>query len=448
MPDKSNNITEGKIHRGILDLALPSMVGLILLNIFSLVDMYFVGWLGYKPLAAVSLGSLFVSFIYTFALGISTGTLAVVSRYEGAGCRDMVKKAGRQTLYLSFLMWVVVMVLGNIVLRPALEFLGAGPGIIGDAEVYSRIMITFSFVVFIPMGINAYLRGYGDTVTPMRMMGMASVINGVLDPVMIFGWLGFPALGVAGSAVATVVARCIGAAFLIHHVLNKNKNIRIKIFPIKLDFDMMFRIFKIGIYGSLQSAIRNLSSMMLMKFVAVFGPGVIAVYGVALRLHMAVILPLLGLGTAASTMVGQNLGAGKPDRAIKSGWLTMLFGEGLMILAFSLFYFKAEGIIGLFNKNPVIVKDGILLFHYLAVTFFFINLSIIVEKALGGAGDTFSPMVVSFIILFLVRLPLAYYLMQYFGAEGIWMGVAFSSILQGIIFAIWFSTSNWIKKKV
>lgn len=448
MPLSNHEITEGSISKTIIKLAAPTMIGLILQNVFNIVDMYFVGKLGAGPLAAVSVSGIFIGLIYTFALGISTGAVAIVARLQGMGDSKGAAYSGKQSVFLGFFIYVFLLIFGNIIIGPILHLLGVESDIFTMAVQYARIILSGSFVVFIPMALNAYLRGSGDTVTPMRVMILAAVLNVIFDPILIFGLLGFPKLGVAGSAIATVLARFCGMLYIIYHITFKAKGLRLKLLPIKLDFKEMWKILRIGIFGSAQSALRNMSEIIMMKFVVNFGTAAIASYGIGLRLRMAILLPVLGMGIAASTMVGQNLGAKKTGRAEKSGWITAGFSLIVMTIAAVFFFIFAENIVSIFNKDPAVIKDGVLFIRYYSPTFLFIGLSISMEKALNGAGDTISPMIITLIGLYLFRIPMTIYFMNHYGIEGIWMGIALSSVLGGMLFCAWFKTGRWKKKEI
>lgn len=446
--EKPNNIITGPIYKGLFSLAIPIMIGFILQNVFNIVDMYFVGKLGAVPLAACSIGGLFIGLVYTFALGISTGTMAIVSRQEGEGDNEGAAFTGQQSVFLGIILYVVVAILGNSIIEPVLHLLGVDDNVFPLAVEYSRILLTGSFAIFIPMALNAYLRGRGDAVTPMRLMIMAALLNVVFDPIMIFGWLGCPKLGVAGSAYATLLARSVGMIYIIYHITFKAKRFKIKLLPVKIDFPEIIRILKIGVFGSLQSLLRNFSEVIMMKFVAGFGTAVIAAYGIGLRLRLTIMLPIMGLGVAAATMVGQNLGAKNPDRAEKSGWTAGGFSIIVMGAAAVLFFVFAEYIVSIFNQNPAVIRDGALFIRYYSPTFVFIGISMVMEKNLSGAGDTVSPMLMTLIGLYFLRIPVAYILQKDFGIEGLWMGIALSSVITGIIFIGWFLLGRWKNKNV
>ncbi|MFP4497919.1 MAG: MATE family efflux transporter [Vulcanimicrobiota bacterium] len=443
-----NHIVNGHISKTMLSLALPTMLGMLMHNVFNIVDMYFVGKLGHTELAAVSLSGLFIQLIYTFALGLSTGTVALVSRFIGNNEDENAAEVGKQSLYLAVIIFIFVATGANLALEPILNFLGAEPEVLPHARIYNTIILSFSIVVFIPMAFNAFLRGTGDTVTPMKAMMIAAGTNIILDPIMIFGYFGFPALGVAGSAVATITARFLGLLFLFYMVTRGKREITISVLPIKLDFNMMYRIIKVGVYSSFQHFLRNISNMVMMKYVAYFGTAAIAAYGVGLKIRIGTILPVMGLGVAAATMVGQNLGAKKSHRSEKAAWLAVFYGELLMLIGVLIFWFYSKPIISFFNDHPEVVKSGMIQFKYVAISLIFMSLAIILERALGGAGETLVPMLASVLALYLIRLPASYYLMQKYEIEGVWMGILASAFIQSLILILYFRSNRWKKKEV
>ena len=448
MKDKYKFITEGKIPSAILKLALPLMLSMFLQNAVELVDLYYVGQLGKLQLAAVTMSSLFIRFVYTFTLGASIGTIALVSRFHGSGEIEKAKEVGKQSIFLGIIMYLIVATVINAALHPVLLMLGAKSAFMGDALIYGRILITGSIAMFIPMAISAYLQGSGDTITPMIALVLSVILNVILDPIFIFGHFGFPAMGVAGSAIATVLSRTAGFIFLVYHITTRSENLRIPLLPPNFDLQMMWRIFKIGIFSSIQGITRNFATLAIMTPVAMFGAGAIAAYGVGVRLRMVILLPIAGLGMATATMVGQNMGADKVQRSSESAWLSVLVGEVLMVSAAILFFFKSGDFISFFNKDASVLANGVLYFNYFAPAIPFLCLSIILERALGGAGETLYPMIITFIFTFLLRVGLAWLLVKDYGLNGVWTAYSLSIILEGIVIAILFAAGSWKRKKV
>jgi putative MATE family efflux protein len=410
--------------------------------------MYFVGKLGSAPLAAVSMGATIFGLIWTFVVGTTTGIVAISSRLHGQGDKEGAAYAGKQAIFLSFFLYIAIAVIGNIITTPMLNLLGVTPDMAYMAEAYTRIALTTSFVTFISMSIAAYLRGCGDTITPVRVLMISTVFNFILDPILIFGLLGFPKLGVVGSALCMPIVRIFAMFYLLYHVFYESKEYRIPIYPFKIDFGEMWRILRIGIFSSIQGFLRSFAEMAVMKFVAVYGTAAIAAYGIGIRFNMAMFIPTMGLGMAAAIMVGQNLGAGNSERAEKSGWISAGLCALMMIVVAIPTYIWAPEIIGVFNNDPVVIQHGALFMKYLAYTLAFIGTSIALERALAGAGDTIQPMVVSLVSLYIFRIPLCILLMKKYGLEGVWMGIIASHITTTILYAIIFKIGKWKSKKV
>ncbi|MCE1248810.1 MAG: MATE family efflux transporter [Firmicutes bacterium] len=442
------NILEGSITKAILQLAIPIMAGFILDNIYFIADMYFVGKLGAAPLAAVSMGATIFGLIWTFVVGTTTGIVAISSRLHGQGDKEGAAYAGKQAIFLSIILYVVIAVVGNIITTPLLKLLGVTPDMAPLAEAYTRISLISSFVTFISMSIASYMRGCGDTITPVRVLMISTVFNFILDPILIFGLFGFPKLGVIGSAICMPIVRIFAMIYLLWFVFYKSKELRIPVYPLKVDFAEMWRILKIGIFSSIQGFLRSFAEMAVMKLVAVYGTAAIAAYGIGVRFNMAMFIPTMGLGMAAAIMVGQNLGAGKPERAEKSGWISAVLCAVMMTAAAIPTYFYATNIISVFNQDPEVVKFGTLLMKYFAYTLTFIGVSIGLERALSGAGDTVKPMIASLLSLYVFRIPLCIILMKKMGLEGIWIGIIVSHIVTTIIYTIMFKKGTWKLKQV
>ena len=296
--------------------------------------------------------------------------------------------------------------------------------------------------------LNSVLRAAGDTITPLKILTVSTLLNICLDPLLIFGVWIFPRLGVAGSALATVIARGVGATILLWLFLRGRAIIQLRITNARIDFFTMRRIIRIGVFASLQGILRNLSGLILMRLVAIYGTFAVAAYVIGMRLRMIVMMPGFGLATSASTLVGQNLGANKPERAARTAWMTVGFGAAVMTFFGIVYIIFSKSIIGVFNKDPEVIKNGVAYLYVIAGTLGFIGLSIILGRALSGAGDTISPMVITAIGLLVFRIGLALLFSWKLGLIGIWLGIAASNIMQGSMVSFWFSTGRWKLKQI
>lgn len=441
----SRDLTEGSIAKNIWYLALPMMVGNVLQDLFNIVDMIFVGKLGPAAIAAVSMSGILLMLVMTVAIGISTGTVALVARHFGAKQQEQAENVAIQAVFVGILSSVVLGVLGYLLAAPVLRLLGAGKDVVPLGTSYIQITSVGAITIFLGISLNSALRGAGDAVTPMKILVLSTVLNIGLDPLLIFGIWKFPRLGVAGSALATVISRGVGLLLLLRVFLSGHSLLHLKWRRIRVDTEVIKRMIKIGVFGSLQMLIRNISALILIRIVAIYGTSAVAAYGIGMRLRMMVMMPGMGLANASATLVGQNLGAKQPKRAGKSAWLTTGFYEVFMVSVGVLFIIFAKDLIRIFNTDPQVIQLGTTYLRFLAPTFVFMALSIVLGRAMNGAGDTFSPMNITAVSFLGFRLPLAYVFAQVLklATTGIWAGIAVSNVVQGSAMAWWFKKGKW-----
>lgn len=440
---RKRDLTEGNAASNIFHLALPLLIALLLQDAFNIVDMLFVGRLGPSAIASVSISGIIIGFVIAFALGISIGSIAMVSRFIGAKRKEDAENVVFQSFLLSIILSIFIALVGWFGSGPLLHLLGATDEVKELGLVYMRIISVFSFTIFFSITLNSALRGAGDTVTPMRVMLLSTVLNIILDPIMIFGLFGFPRMGVAGSALATVISRGCGLPVLTIVFLRGYSYLHLRKRHIRVDFPLMWRIVKIGLFGSIESLIRNLAAIFLMSIVAGFGTNIVAGYGIVIRLSLPIVMFGVAFGNAAATLVGQNLGAGKPFRASRSAWLSAGFSEIIVACISLLFFVFSNEIITIFNDTPEVIRIGSEFLRFMSVGFLFMAVSFVLAKALQGAGDTMFPMVMSAFAFFLIRIPLAYLLVKYFDTMGIWLAFLISSVVHGLGTILWFNLGRW-----
>jgi len=444
------DLTTGSISNSIWTLAWPMIVGNVLQTGFNVVDMIFVGRLGAEAIAAVSLSGMILMLIITLIVGIGIGTTAMVARFFGAKEYAQANEVALQSLLFGGIASFFLAVVGFFFSGTLLRVFGAEAKVVELGTDYLSIMFLGSSTMFLLFLGAAILRGAGDTLTPMLILMLSTLINIIADPLLIFGLGPFPRLEIKGAAIATVIARGIGM-FIILGILWKGYSyIHISLKKIKFRFDLLWRIIKIAIPGSLQMAIRSTSGLVIMSIVVVYGTYALAAYGVGLRINMIVMMPGFGLGAATATLVGQNLGAQKPQRAEKSAWIALIYYEAIMIVIGTLFYLFAPKIISAFNTNPEVIREGASFLRIVTFSYVFLAMAIVLHQGLHGAGDTVPPMMITALALLGVRIPLAYFLPKLFplNTVGIWLAIAFSSILEGSLVAFWFKSERWKKKKI
>ena len=448
MRKPTRDLTEGGILRNIWHISLPIVVGNMLQNTFNIVDMIFVGKLGPAAIAAVGMSGVIMGTLYVAIFGIYMGTTAMVARFIGAKEKTKAENVAMQSVILGLFCYVFILIAGYTLAGPMLKGLGASEEVLTHGVGYIRVMFIGSIMMILSFILGSALRAAGDALTPMVILAISTVLNICLDPLLIFGLWGLPELGVAGSAVATVIARAIGVFILLWLFLNDKAIIRLRIANAKIDLPLMGRIMRIGVFASIQGILRNVSGLILTRIVATYGTFAVAAYVIGMRLQFIVLMPGFGLATAVATLVGQNLGAKKPERAARTAWITVGIGAGIMAFMGLIYIIFARDIISIFNDHPEVLKTGVVYLRILASTFGIIAFGIILGRALNGAGDTVSPMIITAIGLLGFRIGLSLILTQSLGLMGIWIGIASSSVIQGLMVTAWFSMGRWKLKKV
>ncbi len=444
----SRDLTEGSITRAIAHLGVPLIATSLLQSAFNLVDMFFVGRLGPSSLAAVTLSGIVIALLITAAIGISIGTLALVARYWGARRYREAALVVGQSFHLSLLLSLLFGVGGWFLARPLLGFLGGSGEVLELAVTYFRIISAGAWTIFIFVTFSSALKGSGDAWTPLKVMALGVVVNCLLDPLLIFGWGPVPALGVPGSALATVLSRLVTVAVIIYRTRPKRSHLDLSGAFGRVSFPLLGRILRIGFFSSVEMLLRSVAMIALLRFVSVYGTAALAAYGIGTRLRAVVLMPGIGLGYSSGILVGQNLGAGQPKRAHRTAWATWGIYQAVIIPLIAGFFIFAREVVGLFSRDPEVLLAGAVFIRYLAVSFFFLALTLVFGKSLNGAGDTAGPMAITgFSLLGMVGF-LLWPGSAGFGLEGIWKAILGATALNGILMAWWFQRGRWRRPAV
>jgi putative MATE family efflux protein len=308
-------------------------ISAILQNAQSLIDLFWVGRLGSESVAALAVSGSILFLLWPLVMGMSVGTVALVSRHTGAGRTDLAAVAAGQSLVLSVAAGLAVGAAGLAGLGGLLRLMGPAPAVAGLAQNYLTVSFAGYATVFLLALSGSALQGAGQARLPMTAMILANLTNLALDPVLIFGWFGCPALGVRGAAVATVLSQATGCALLISALGRGVPGLRLDLGDLRLRAGMVWDLFRIGIFSAGQMLARSLMGFALFRIVAGCGTAALAGYGIGMRFHQVILLPSFALGNAAAALVGQNLGAGRPDRAARGAWLAAGVGASINLAA-------------------------------------------------------------------------------------------------------------------
>ena len=443
-----DRLVEGPLLPAIWHMAYPMVVTLGLHSLFNLVDIYFVGKLGPDAVAAVGMSGIVMFVVMIFTIGLAVATRALVARFIGAEDYDKAVEVASATLTVAMLISAFAGVFGTLLAPQILELLGAEDSVLMLGVQYIRIMFIGMMGMAFTGAVNSILQGAGDAKTPMYILLFSNGLNMLLDPMLIMGYGPFPKLGVTGAAIATVstqgMAMIIGLIVLLKGV----KSFRVPIKKIRWNSGRIWQILKIGIPAAVQPALGNIINLAMVRIVSGFGTEAIAALVLTMRIHMFVMLPGFGLGTASGTIVGQNLGAGIPKRAKRTTWITCGILEVIFIVVGIPLYIFAPWLIAQFNDHPEVVRIGSSCLRLLILGYPLFAFVTVLQRAVNGAGITHVPAIVLAIALFGVQVPLAILLSRTsFEVRGIFLAMIAAFALQAIIFIWYFLTERWTRQE-
>src|SRR6204780_4415627 len=442
--------TTGSLNRAILLLAVPMVLEMVLESLFAVVDVFWVGRLGANAVATVGLTESMLSLIFAVAMGLSLSTTAMVARRIGEKDPEGAAVAGVQAIALGLMVSLAIGLPCGLYAPNLLRLMGASPVIVATGSGYTRICLGGSFAVLLLFLNNAIFRGAGDAAIAMRLLWVSNIINLILDPCLIFGWGPFPRLGVTGAALATLTGRSIGVLYQFYRLMHGTERIRILRSQVRLSFEVLLRLVRVSLTGVLQFAIAHTSWIGLVRIVSIFGAAALAGYTIPIRSVIFVILPSWGLSNAAATLVGQNLGAKRPDRAEQSVWRTgfynMLFlgGIGLFFIVF------ATPVVRLFNNDPGVVALAATCLRIVSCGNIGFAYGMVMLQAFNGAGDTTTPTIVNLFGFWFLEIPLAYVLAihAHLQQNGVYISMVVAESVVAIAGVILFRRGKWKLQKI
>ncbi len=442
--------TEGSLNRSILLLAIPMVLEMVLESLFAVVDVFWVSRLGADAIATVGLTESVLTLVFAVGMGLGMSTTAMVARRIGEKDPEGAAVSAVQAIFLG-LITSCLMGLPFYFLAPhLLTLMGATPAIVAGGANYTRIALGGSGVVMLLFLNNAIFRGAGDAAIAMRLLWVSNIFNLVLDPCLIFGLGPFPRLGVTGAALATFSGRGIAVLYQFYRLGKGTERIRILRRHLRLHTAVLWRLVRVSIAAILQFLIGQASWLGLVRIVSLFGAPALAAYTIGIRIVIFAILPSWGLSNAAATLVGQNLGAGHPQRAREAVWRTGLWNMlflgtvGLIFIAF------APGIIGLFTRDPAVLDPAIRCLRIFSCGNIAYAYGMVLLQAFNGAGDTLTPTYVNLFGFWVVELPLAWWLAMHtgMGINGVFASVVVAQSVIVLISLVLFRRGRWAQQRI
>ncbi|OPY36087.1 MAG: multidrug efflux protein [Methanoregula sp. PtaU1.Bin051] len=441
-----NELTEGDLFKGLIAVALPIVLSNLLQSVLEMVDLYFVGRLGADAIAGVAMAMTFIFVLATFIIGLATALTAFIARHYGAGEYEKIGIVLEHGLVIGGILSLLLAVFGFLFARPFLLLIGAGPHVAALGGAYLTVLCIGIFTMIESWMIISSFQACGNSRTPMLIMVMVNVLNIALNPLLIFGWKMIPAFGVAGSALATILSRGFGL-FVFLWILNRPSS-PIEMARIgKIDLSLIRRILLIGIPDSIQAGLRSSTFLVMMAVVAAYGTAAVSGYGIANRLELVALMPGFAIATATAVIVGQNLGAGQPDRAARGVKLSLILYGAIMAAVSLIYTVFAPQLIGFFDPTMESEAAGVSYFRSVAPFYIVLGSAVVLSFALNGAGDTRKPMYATLFAMVLLQIPLALILpgLLGIGIYGVWLAMITGIVVQAGLLAWMFAGGGWKK---
>lgn len=444
------DFTTTSLGKAIFILSVPMVLEMIMESVFAVVDIFYVSKLGANAVATVGITESVMTIVYAIGAGLSMATTALVARRIG---EKNPKKAGLvafQAILLAVLVSSLFSVAGIIWAKPFLKIMGASQEMIEEGFMYPAIMFGSNGIVMLLFIINAIFRSSGDAAISMRVMYLANLINLVLDPILIFGLGPIPALGIKGAAIATAIGRGTAVIYQFYLLFRSHRRIHLNRESMGFRPEIMLSLLKVSIGGILQNLIATSSWILLVRIIAVSGAAALAGYTIAIRIIIFLLLPAWGLSNAAATLVGQNLGAGFPQRAERSVWITSYINMAYMGIACISMIIWPESFIRIFIQDVDVVEQGMIALQIVSFGFIFYGLGMVMVQGFNGSGDTMTPTIINFICFWLIEIPLAWLLAisLNMGLHGASISIVVAESMLAVIAWIMFKRGKWKLRKV
>lgn len=442
--------TTGSIRKAVFLLAIPMIMEMMMESVFAVVDIFFVGKLGNAAVATVGLTESVLSLVYSIAIGLSMAATALVARRVGEKNFQEAAHAGMQTILFALVLSVIIAFIGVSSAGSILRLMGANEKMIADNIRYTQIMYGGNVVIMLLFLINGIFRGAGDASIAMRSLWIGNIANIILCPLLINGLGPVPALGLKGAAIATTVGRGIGVLYQIYRLFIKRGLLNFYLYQLKPHKELLLQIINIGGTGTIQFLVSSASWVFLARLMAGFHEAAMAGYQVAIRLLIFFLLPAWGLSNAAATLTGQNLGAGKPERAEKSVWITTFYNVIFMISVSLFFFLFGEPVVNFMNSDVQARHYAIQALRIISLGYIFFGVEMVMLNAFNGAGDTRTPTYVNLVGFWLFQIPLAWVLSQYFikQPKGIFIAILISAFVTAALSFYLFRRGRWKTVKV
>ncbi|MBI4283751.1 MAG: MATE family efflux transporter [Chloroflexi bacterium] len=442
--------TKGSIIGNLWDLAWPIMVTQTLTTLGPTMDMIWVGKLGAAAIAGVGISGMVVQLMSAARMGLQTGERALIARFVGAGDEQGAAHVAQQALVTTVAFAMIVAVIGIFLSRQILMLLGLEADVVTEGAAYMRIQLAGMVTMSFQMMTQSIMQASGDTKTPMWISIGARLFHIALSPFLIFGWWFFPRLGVSGAALTNVISQGTAGGLGIWMLCSGRSRLWLTMRHFRFDWNVIWRIVRISIPATLNGTERNVGNLLVTWFVVPFGTLAVAAHSLLDRLDRFIHMPAQGLGQGAGVLAGQNLGAGQPQRADRTAWLSVNLFTGMMVIVSIALWFWAEPLIRLFNTEPGLVEIASTFLRIQIISYLVFGYAQVLQQCLNGVGDTLMPLLITLVTMWLVQMPLAYFLPRVagLGVLGVRWGMVVAIVVRAALYAAYFKTGRWQRKRI
>ena len=447
---EEQEFTKGSIDRAIVLLSIPMILEMAMESLFAVVDIFFVSKLGREAIATVGITESVLTLVYSIAIGLSAAATAMVARRIGEGDRDAAAKAGAQVILIAVVLSAIIAIPGYFFAEDILRLMAHDQSVSSTGHQFTRLLLTCNLPILLLWMLNGIFRGAGDAATAMRALWIANGVNIVLCPIFIFGFGPVPAMGVLGSGIATTIGRSVGVVYQLWNLFEVGKIVKMRWNMMRPQWEIISTLLRVASGSAGQYLIASASWIFMVFILGQISSDVVAGYTIAIRIVIFCILPSWGMANAAATLVGQNLGAGLPDRAEKSAWRAGYFNLLFLAVIAAVCLIAAPQLIRIFTQTPEVVEAGSLALRIIAGGYVFYGWGMVLTQAINGAGDTFTPTLLNFVFFWLIETPLAWLLALHlgWGQTGVYWSIVLAESGMALA-AVWlFKKGKWKLAKV
>ncbi len=444
------DLTKGSIIGNLWSFSWPITVSTMVMMIGPIIDMIWIGKLGLAEIGGVGISGIIVSLINSLIMGLFTGLRALVARFVGAGDKEKANHVAQQAFVISAVLSLVLAVIGQLFATSIMKIWQLEPDVIAAGATYMRIELIGIFTMSFGTLAQSVMQASGDSQTPMRIIIGERILHIILCPFLIFGWWIFPRMGVSGAALSGVIAQGIGGAILLWLLFQGRTRLKLSLRNFKFDTGIIWRMVKIGIPSALGSIHLNIGSIVFMYFMAPFGTLAIDGHNIVSRVDMFILLPAIGLGSAAGILAAQNVGAKQYERSAKTAWIAIGWLTGIMAVFSIAIWFWAGNIIGIFSPDPDLIDLASTFLKIQIASYMCNGLMFVMMNVMNSVGDTLIAFIIDLVTMWGIRVPLAILLphVANLGVYGVRWALVADTVSSAIIFIIYFRSGRWKRKKI